>query len=577
MDIWNALARSSTRASVLAGFAVCALAVGFADVAEAGTYHVYGCRTPSGGVSAVDGWRVTGSGGAASYGSTCGSGGSMYAALDGSFSSSAGDQASAIFAAPSNTDVAAVRLWRAVLIGPSGTASPGTKIQWETPSLGPTVAEQCNAANSCSSLGTTSSPMAPANLVNSGPLSGISGISAIASCSGSGGTTCPATGGPPSAAIYLYAADVTLRDTTSPIVSNVQGGLVSGGTLSGAQSATFDATDTGSGIYSVIVDVDGQQVSRTVLDNNGGRCVDQGGTTDGTHAFEFVVPCKLSLTGSANLDTAQLADGTHQLQLFVDDAAGNATSAYAGQINVHNGHGTASGSGGGTSTGGGLPGTALPHTANGATPCAAATLVLRFGKKTSATVSYGKTATLQGQLVCGSTPVRGAVVAISAAPIVGTSTASASAVTTSSDGSFSYVAGAGPSRNFTATYRAYADDAQPAATATAVLSVTPRITLKVTPRNARNHRAIVWRGRVSGGPIPAAGVPLDLQYRDGRRWRTFDQLRSKRDGTFSYRYVFRRTTRPTIYSFRVAMPSGGVVGYPYSPASSGRQAVRVRP
>jgi hypothetical protein len=224
---------------------------------------------------------------------------------------------------------------------------------------------------------------------------------------------------------------------------------------------------------------------------------------------------------------------------------------------------------------GGQPG--LAHMANGVTPCGSPTLDLRFANKPSITVAYGKDVTLHGRLACGGAPIRGALISIASAPITGSTLASTGSVITAGDGSFAYVAAAGPSRSLTATYKAYADDAGPAVTATAKLSVTPRITLKIAPRSTRNHSHIIWRGRVNGGPMPAAGVPLDLQYLDGRRWRTFDQVRARRNGTFSYRYKFERTTRATTYSFRVALPAGGVVGYPYSPSASVRRSVRVRP
>jgi hypothetical protein len=235
------------------------------------------------------------------------------------------------------------------------------------------------------------------------------------------------------------------------------------------------------------------------------------------------------------------------------------------------------GAGGGLGTAGAAGQPALAHIANGVAPCGSPTLALRFGNKPSMTVGYGKDVTLHGTLTCGATPIRGAVIGIASAPIAGSTIASTGDVITATDGSFAYVAPSGPSRNLTATYRAYADDSQPAVTATAKLSVTPQISLKIAPRSTRNHTQIMWRGKVNGGPIPAAGLPLDLQYRDGKRWRTFDQVRAKRNGTFSYRYTFQRTTRATTYSFRVALPAGGVVGYPYSPSSSARRSVRVRP
>jgi hypothetical protein len=679
----------SPRVAAVAAIAGCALAAGSADTALAGTYHVYGCRTPSGATAPTDGWSTAHTGSYVYDGNSCASGGNLSAVLDGSVSHASGENADIAFRTPANIDMSAVTVWRAASSSPGQPyGAPGTFIQWDYAG-GYTVADQCNQAYGCSSVGTTSSPLATANMVSSGQLTGGTGIDASAACGGGG--TCPTTGGPPAAAIYVYGADITLRDASNPSVASVQGGLVGGGTLSGTQNVSFTATDTGSGVYSAVFEVDGGQTPRRVLDSNGGRCADLGGTSDATHAFGYVVPCKLSVSPSLGFDTTQLNAGSHHLRIIVDDASGNTTVAYDGQITVNNGptnvaapqlsdasggqsvfvgdtlnvnpgqwnptptsytyswqtcsaDGTncqpligasgssysvasgdvghriisavtartaygattlntpyspvvatapvgssASGAGlqGATTTGltgapgpvaggaGGQP--ALAHIANGVTPCGSPTLALRFGNKPSMTVAYGRDATLHGKLACGSTPIRGAEISIASAPITGSTVASTGDVITAPDGSFAYVAPSGPSRNLTATYRAYADDAQPAVTATAKLSVTPQISLKIAPRSTRNHRRIAWRGQISGGPIPAAGLPLDLQYRDGRRWRTFDQIRAKRNGTFSYRYTFERTTHATTYSFRVTLPAGGVVGYPYLPTSSVRRSVRVRP
>ena len=692
MDTARAWGRPSPRLLAVAAIAGCALTLASADFAAAGTYHVYGCRTPSGSTAPTDGWSTSHSGAFAYDGNSCASGGSLSAVLDGSAPHSFGDVANLMFQRPAGTDIAAVTVWRAASSSPGQAyGAPGTIIRWDNAGGGVTVADQCNDVYGCSSAGTTSSPLAASNVVSSGPLTGVVAVEGSASCGGGSGGTCPATGGPPAAALYLYAADITLRDGSNPALSSVQGGLVGGGTLAGTENVSFNASDTGSGLYSVLFEVDGQSVSRQVLDANDGRCVDLGGTSDGTHAFGYAVPCKLSLSSTVGLDTSQLTAGAHHLRVIVDDAAGNTTVAYDGQIAVnngptnvsspqlsdgsggqsvfagdtltanpgqwnptptsysyswqtcaadgtncqpllgtsgasysvassdighrilaavtaHNAHGTtavntpyspvvtaapvgstasgaglqgaaptgAAGAGGlGSAGAGGQPG--LAHIANGVTPCGSPRLALRFGNKPSMTVGYGKDVTLHGTLTCGAAPIRAAVINIASAPLAGSTLASTGEVITATDGSFAYVAPSGPSRNLTATYRAYADDSQPAVTATAKLSVTPQISLKIAPRSTRNHMRIMWRGKVNGGPIPAAGLPLDLQYRDGKRWRTFDQVRAKRDGTFTYRYTFQRTTRATTYTFRVALPAGGVVGYPYSPSSSARRSVRVRP
>jgi hypothetical protein len=140
-------------------------------------------------------------------------------------------------------------------------------------------------------------------------------------------------------------------------------------------------------------------------------------------------------------------------------------------------------------------------------------------------------------------------------------------VQTDSGGSFSYRLAPGSSRTLTFSYTAYSDDPAPTATSTMSVAVIPQIELRISPRRTRNHGTIVWHGDVTGGPYPDRGVFLLVQVRAGQRWATFDDLVSHRD-RFAYKYTFRRTSRPTTYSFRVSLPDGGSAGYPYLWAAS---------
>ena len=62
------------------------------------------------------------------------------------------------------------------------------------------------------------------------------------------------------------------------------------------------------------------------------------------------------------------------------------------------------------------------------------------------------------------------------------------------------------------------------------------------------------------------------------RWMIYDVVRTRpRDGRFTYRYTFERTTQSITYSFRVAIPASGVSGYPYQPTASPARSVHVDP
>jgi hypothetical protein len=110
------------------------------------------------------------------------------------------------------------------------------------------------------------------------------------------------------------------------------------------------------------------------------------------------------------------------------------------------------------------------------------------------------------------------------------------------------------------------------------LLVKPRITLSITPRATSNGHTITFAGRVLGGHIASHGLSLQLQYREGNRWMIYtDIVASARKGRFLYHYTFERTTVAITYTFRVAIPSSGVAGYPFAPAASAPRSVHVVP
>ena len=83
----------------------------------------------------------------------------------------------------------------------------------------------------------------------------------------------------------IYAADIVLDDPTIPTVTNLSGPLVSGGTLSGSPTVSFDASDSGPGVYSGTISVDGTPATQQILDSNGGACQSLNVTKDGLRSF----------------------------------------------------------------------------------------------------------------------------------------------------------------------------------------------------------------------------------------------------------------------------------------------------
>ena len=125
----------------------------------------------------------------------------------------------------------------------------------------------------------------------------------------------------------LASATITLEDNTSPKVTVVGGTLTTGTELEGEQNLAITGTDTGSGIYQAILEVDGKATQSTTVDNNGGHCENVGQTTDGRPAFLYPVPCALEVNDQyVFFNMAGIPDGPHRLTVLVTDAAGNATT-----------------------------------------------------------------------------------------------------------------------------------------------------------------------------------------------------------------------------------------------------------
>jgi hypothetical protein len=554
-------------AGALLAAATCLLAS--PAVAAANGYHDFLCRIPhgpnAGRPAPADDLAYAVSGDYVFAGDTCADGGSLYAAMDGELPHPYGAGGSITFNAPAGLTIGGFTLWRYEADGPGQPyGSPASNLSY-TP--GPPSVQGLCVQGPCNSRGTPSDPLDPADAVGVAGLSGVTQIQWSAACGGGPGGECPPSGsGTLSSQYDVYAADIDLVDGTPPAVDDVGGPLVAGGTLSGKQTISFDASDGQSGVYGGTLLVDGRVAVSRILDTNGGSCESLGVTTDGQRSFEHAQPSKSSLSANLTLDTEELSAGEHSLELIVEDAAGNQTVAYDARITTS-----------GASLAGVTGSSAAPAIANGQSPCSgeALTLAVNGGAKPPM-LAYGKAVTVRGVLHCGAVPIRRAEVAVST--LGGPPGAAlATAVQTGIDGSFSYRVPTGPDRTLRFSYTAYSDDPAPSATATVAIRIRPRIDLRIVPQSTSNGHRIRWSGTVVGGPYPAAGVTLDVEVDEGGRWRIFEQVVARARGRFQYSYRFHATTESTTYTFRVALPANGARGYPYAPGASNAVAVHVAP
>lgn len=523
--------------------------------ASAGDYHVYSCRTPSGESAPADGWSGSAVGPESIDQNTCSQpGGALIAGLRAGFARTANaDSAKWAFEAPAGETIAAATLLRA------GDADGGAAVyaSYQFSIAGPTEAEPfdgCSYLASCfTGSGAIGQPLSPENRVaepttNLGPH-----LYATASCVGVSPYSCPNGSGDPNgyaAVVYLYAADLTLEQTAPPTASNVSGELASAPTVSGTSDVAFSASDPGSGVYEAVFSVDGKVVQSTVLNEDGGRCKNVGGTSDGLAAFLYVQPCPPSVSADVGFDTAAVSNGQHHLVVSVIDAAGNAATVLDRNVTVENP----------------LP----PGGPNGTNASSEAALSVRWTSTRAERLGsrYGHAEEIIGQLTgpAGEPIVAAQVNVLSRADYAGAQTAAMTGVRTDSNGRFTLrLPSDSASRTLSFQYSARFGS-PPVVSKTLTLSVRAGVSLRIVPRTAHVGSSIHFSGRLRGGPIPKGGklVVLEARSPDGP-WLEFNVIRSDTRGRFhaSYRFKF---AGPARYQFRVLCEAEA--DYPFATGAS---------
>jgi hypothetical protein len=155
---------------------------------------------------------------------------------------------------------------------------------------------------------------------------------------------------------------------------------------------------------------------------------------------------------------------------------------------------------------------------------------------------------------------------------VGAAFAGAGSVATSTDGRFSYVAPAGPSRTIRFAYRAFSKDLSFASTKDVLLLVKGALTLRA-PKHVRNRTRALFTGVVKGRPVPSHGVLVDLQVFFRKQWRTFGTPRSNAKGVYKFRYRF--TQGSATWRFRARNRHDSA--HPYELAYSRLVTIKVTP
>jgi hypothetical protein len=560
--VWRVLKGAFVASLVL--LAMAAMVAG----AEAGEYHVYTCRTPSGESAPADGWSGSKTGTSTYAEDTCQQpGGALVAALREQPRTANTDIATWAFGPPAGETIAGATLWRAGDADGGVVANAFYQFWFAGPNNFTNPANafgQCMSGSECpTGVGNVSQPLSAENRVVVPAANLGSHLYMNASCGGVAEYKCAegkhdANGY--AAVVYLYAADIKLEQNGGPSASNVSGELASAPAVRGTSDVAFDATDPGGGVYEAVFSVDGQVVQSTVVDENGGHCRNVGGTTDGLAAFLYVQPCAGSMSVDVPFDTTKVSDGTHHLVVSVTDAAGNAAPVLDREITVAN-----------------PPAASVPGPPNGTNASAQATLTASWKgmKKAHVTSRYGHSQTVAGRLTGpGGVPIGGALIDLLDTPAyAGAKPIALASPRTGADGSFSVRLPRGISSGTLAfAYRSHLGDALAVTTRTLQLSVRAGLTLSVAPRTASVGRSIFFKGQLRGGPIPPGGKQLVLEARSaGSGWIEFDVLSTNAKGRYraSYRFKF---PGPVGYQFRVV--SNHEADFPFATGAS--NVVRVR-
>jgi hypothetical protein len=570
------------RGRPLALLVVCTIATllmraGGAPVAAANSYNVYACYAGQGtylnpGDSAAS-WALANNNGAAYYlpYDQCGSGGpNGFGVISRSgYTAPAGDEGEVYFQAPAGLHIRQVQLWRSLFdygVGEGGSSQ--RNYAWnladgELPGVGDEFDGSENVtygeagSGELTDSGIVESNYTSVNLASALP----SQYAYVVGCGFANGCTtgghAPASPSGPDTIINIYGAIVTVEDNTPPTLSLGSSGLLDGDTQSGMVPLTLSAAAL-PGIAKIEVYAGNSPTAASSEDfTQTTRC-----------AFYEAVACQNLSNYQYPVDTSKLPNGTYYLTVKAYDPAGNVVAVSSpSPVTVENQPITALSSG--------LAGTnGIP---NGQSPCAGEALNLAVNGKTKPPVIlYGKRVAVRGVLHCGTVPIRNARVLI--ATIGGSRSAAIdTSAQTALDGSFEYTVPRGPDRTLRFSYVAYSDDPGPSAIATAAIRIRPRITLKIKPHDTSNGGTIYWTGIVAGGPYPSQGVTLEVEVREGRHWRVFDQVVANGKGRFHYTYRFHATSEPTIYTFRVALPDTGSGDYSYTPGASNTVDVHVDP
>lgn len=389
--------------------------------------------------------------------------------------------------------------------------------------------------------------------------------------------------------LHIQRLALTFRDSAAPQPGTISGALVSskaGEPVNGAATVSVAGADTGSGVSHAEAVVDGAVVGRTSE-----QCAPP---------FTRQNPCPNRLQASLSVDTTKLSNGTHDLEVRLLDASGNAGTAWSGKLIVDNGAALGPGSDpnlrGAPAGSYGADDAVLKAwwPATGRAPskktsvrraCKRKSYARRHqlackgrapGRDLTTNWSARKTNLIRGQLRTPSgDPVVGARVQLVSTPVANGATSSAiAAVTTDERGAWVLkVPVSSGSAKYSAQWLAKARDNTATAAVDLRRAVRASTTIAVSARRIRRGKTLTIRGQLRSRDGVLEGNAIAIQAKPQNSWRAVTTVRTGADGRWTARYRIPTQLRGR-YKFRATVQPAAT--YPYSRGASGSKIVTIR-
>jgi hypothetical protein len=526
--------RHSLRLTLIVAL-VAALGLGAPAPSQAATYVIHSCRLPNGAPAPTERWTSRTAGDVTAI-NGCSAGGALAIQFGPNpfpytpVWATPGSLGEWRFTAPPDTTIAGYVLYRVAHTHATNGPPPGASQYKLYQDIIGREMEICTSTV-CRHLG--GNPAVPRDPSNRFVATGqeAKNMTLTESCWRSdGGEGCPQWWIP---SFYLYAADIALRDDHAPVISEASDPPANS---QGIATLKLRASDQGGGLYRVRVLIDGRVAQDLPFSAAATNCAEP---------FAYAVPCPLSGQRSVPFDTRRLADGRHEFALAVVDAAGSIVRTEPSQIAVDNA---------GRSCVYGLGGRSAP----------------RFRmRKRLLRARAGQRPVITGYLLRGRKGLRRVRVRAVARNRGQRLFHAAATARTTRTGHFRMRLRPGTSRRIRVAYCA------PGGGAVKELRLEVRASSSLTPskRKVSNGHSVMFRGRLTGRPVPRGGKLVEVQAYFRGHWRTFSTARTDRRGRWHFRYHFDGTRGRVKYRFRALIPSEA--GYPYEPGASPARSVLV--